>query len=125
VFRDDAADVSILRSNEDAGPPLTLSTDTTYHLGGKEGDIVEINGDGTVYSGVLMSVGRVLDDLGGRGELGAQLPKTASGNSGAPVLNAGGEVLGMVTGRTSEETNILLISSARIAWALGRAKQVP
>jgi S1-C subfamily serine protease len=72
-----------------------------------------------------MSVGRVLDDLGDRGELGAQLPKTAPGNSGAPVLNAGGEVLGMVTGRTTEETNILLISSARIAWALGRAKQVP
>jgi S1-C subfamily serine protease len=125
VFRDDVADVSILRSNEDAGPPLTLSTDTTYYLGDKEGDIVEINGDGTVNSGVLMSVGRVLDDLGDRGELGAQLLKTAPGNSGAPVLNAGGEVLGMVTGRTSEETNILLISSARIAWALGRAKQVP
>lgn len=124
VFRDDTADVSILRSNEGAGPPLTLSTDSTYDLGGTEDDIVEINGDGTVYSGVLMSVGRVLDDLGDRGELGAQLPKTASGNSGAPVLNTGGEVLGMVTGRTKGETNILLISSARIAWALGRAKQV-
>jgi hypothetical protein len=125
VFRDDAADVSILRSDEDAGPPLTLSTDTTSHLGGKEGGIVEINGDGTVNSGVLMSVGRVLDELGDRGELGAQLPKTAPGNSGAPVLNGAGEVLGIVTGRTSEGTNILLISSARIAWALGRAKQVP
>ncbi|HUK68953.1 MAG TPA: hypothetical protein VLW50_09435 [Streptosporangiaceae bacterium] len=72
-----------------------------------------------------MSVGPVLDDLGDRGELEAQLPKTALGDSDAPVLNAGGEVLGMATGRTSEEMNILLISSARIAWALERAKQVP
>jgi S1-C subfamily serine protease len=125
VFRDDTTDVSILRSDEDAGPPLALSTNTTYYLGDKEGAIMEINGDGTVNSGVLMSLGRVLDDLGDRGELGAQLPKTAQGNSGAPVLNAGGEVLGMVTGRTSEEMNILLISSARIAWALECAKQGP
>jgi putative serine protease PepD len=111
VGRDDTADIALVKiSAADGLTPVKLGSTTATQVGEPVvaiGYALGLRGAPTVSAGIVSALGRSLGDLSGLVQTDAAI---SPGNSGGPLVNARGEVIGVntasATARGGEGENI-------------------
>lgn len=115
VSRDAGHDVALIRINKQGMPALTFADDTDIHLAQTAIAIGNALGEyrNTVSVGVVSGMGRDItaatNDQGDTETLSEVIQTDAAineGNSGGPLLNLKGQVIGMNTARDVQAQNI-------------------
>jgi S1-C subfamily serine protease len=135
VLYDPDFDIAVLRTAAPLGPALTLDpTDVTR---GTQGAVLGFPNDGPLTTGaagvaaVITAEGRDIYNQGSVVRRVYQLDTLVQpGNSGGPVVDAGGQVIGVVFSRSTALTDVgyALASPGvlqRVAAAAGRTARVP
>jgi S1-C subfamily serine protease len=120
VGADDRSDVAVLRLDDPTGiVPAALGSTTDVAVGDPVvaiGNALALEGSPTVTQGIVSALGRAIDTQSARlTELIQTDAAISSGNSGGPLVNAAGEVIGVNTAVAASSGGV---SAANIGFVI-------
>jgi S1-C subfamily serine protease len=117
VHRDEAADVAIIRTTQPVGRPLELATEL-LPIGET---IIRVAGDGRVDAGRVLGMDLAAAGFPGPGGSLYVSIESGLGDSGAPVVDTKGRVVGMFQAYNLDSRMTILVSARSIASVVSTA----
>jgi putative serine protease PepD len=127
VASDPSNDLALLKVEVDRDlTPVTFADPSTTRIGDQVmaiGFALDLDGDPTVTTGIVSAIGRTLETGNAEGDVLDGLIQTdaaiSSGNSGGPLVNAAGQVVGIDTAVARSDASV---SASNIGFAIGSAE---